>query len=182
VSLRDQSLAGFLSAAAEPTPAPGGGSSAAVTCALGAALVEMAAGIESQPTAAEEARALRERALELAEVELTSYAPVLEARRRGADDDAVSAALVEASQSPLAIAERAARVAELGAEVAAGAKPSVRGDAVTGVMLAEAAASAAAGLVATNLAGVVAPDLVGRSDGARATAQRARRAAEEASA
>jgi formiminotetrahydrofolate cyclodeaminase len=178
VSLRDQSLASVLAATAAPTPAPGGGSSSAAACALAAALVEMAAGIGSEvATAQEEARTLRLRALDLAEAELGSYAPVLEARRRGADDDAVAAALLEASRTPLAIAEAAARVAELGAGVAAAANPSVRGDAVVGVVLAEAAASAAAGLVTANLGGAGA--LVERARAARAAAGRARRAAEE---
>jgi hypothetical protein len=49
------------------------------------------------------------------------------------------------------IAETAAEVAELGVEVAASASPSVRGDALTGVVLAEAAASAAFRLVEINV-------------------------------
>jgi methenyltetrahydrofolate cyclohydrolase len=180
VSLADQTLSGFLAATAEATPAPGGGSSAAVVCALAAGLVEMAASIEATGSDVPgRARALRLRALELAEAELGSYAPVLEARRLPADDparsEAIEAALVEASRSPLAIAEAAAQVAELGAQVAGAAKPSVRGDAVTGVQLAEAAASAAAGLVATNLEGLDAGELADRADAARAAAESARR-------
>ena len=42
-------------------------------------------------------------------------------------------------------------MAELGAEVAAAASAAVRGDALTGVLLAEAAASAACRLVEINL-------------------------------
>ena len=180
MSLAEQSLSRFLAATAEATPAPGGGSSAAVVCALAAGLVEMAAAIEEQGSRTpERARALRLRALELAEGELSSYAPVLEARRLPADDPArsgaIEAALIEASLSPLAIAEAAAQVAELGAQVAGAAKPSVRGDAVTGVLLAEAAASAAAGLVATNLEGLHAGELSDRADAAKAAAESARR-------
>jgi formiminotetrahydrofolate cyclodeaminase len=150
VPLAGQSLAQFLDDVAGATPAPGGGSSTAVACGLGAALVEMAAGIGGADGA--RVRAVRERALELAEEELSSYAPVLEARRRR-EPERVGSALLEASRSPLEIAEAAAEVAEIGAEVAAQSNPSVRGDAIAGVLLAEAAACAAAGLVGINLAG-----------------------------
>src|SRR5688500_7978255 len=78
--LHKQPLESFLAAVAEATPAPGGGSSAAVGAALAAALVEMAARIASDYGTAEHASALRARALRLAEEELSSYAPVLEAR------------------------------------------------------------------------------------------------------
>ena len=76
-ALAEQRLAHLLDAVAEPTPAPGGGSSVGIACALAAALVEMAAGIGDAAGAdAVRARALRARALELAERELSSYAPV----------------------------------------------------------------------------------------------------------
>ena len=138
------------------TPAPGGGSTAACACALGAALVEMSAAI-SRSGEAERMRVLRDHALELAERELGSYEPVLEARRLPADDPErptrIDAALTEATAAPLAIAEAASEVAELGVGVAAASGPAVRGDAVAGVLLAEAAATAAATLVEINLAG-----------------------------
>ena len=128
--LCDLPLASVVSELAEATPAPGGGSAAACACALGAALVEMAAAIERRGES-ERMRILRKHALELAELD---------------------AALIQASAAPLAIAEAASEIAELGAGVAAAAGPAVRGDALTGVLLAEAAASAAAGLVEINLA------------------------------
>ena len=65
---------------------------------------------------------MRERALALAEDELSSYAPVLEAQRLPRDDPdraaRIDAALTDASRAPLAIAEAAAEIAALGAEVA----------------------------------------------------------------
>ncbi len=139
-----------------PTPAPGGGSTSACVCALGAALLEMAAVIEGRGEG-ERMRLLREHALELAERELGSYAPVLAARRLPADDPEratrIDEALTDASAAPLAIAEAASEVAELGAGIAAGSGRAVRGDALAGVLLAEAAAAAAAALVEINLAG-----------------------------
>ena len=117
--LSKQTLEGFLDSVAASTPAPGGGSSAAVAAALAAALVEMAARIGSAgggapSSAAEQASTLRARALRLAQEELTSYAPVLEAR----DEHERELALAAACEPPAQIAETAAEVAELGVEVA----------------------------------------------------------------
>jgi formiminotetrahydrofolate cyclodeaminase len=145
--LSKEPLEGFLSNVAAATPAPGGGSSAAVTAALAAALVEMSARLADHSDAASTAAGLRRRGLELAEEELTSYAPVLAARSA----DERSAALAAASEAPARVAEVAAGVAELGLDVAGSSSPAVRGDALTGVTLAEAAASAAARLVEINV-------------------------------
>ena len=178
--LAEQPLARFLEEVADPRPAPGGGTSAGCTCALAAALVEMAAAIARAEGAAR-ARALRERALELAEQELSSYEPVLVAVRLPRDDPArgarLEAALSDASGPPLAIAEAAAETAELGAEVAAASSPSVRGDAVTGAVLAEAAAAAAASLVEINLSGRTGDERLERAREARRRAGQARAAA-----
>ena len=161
--LSNQSVEDFLASVAEDTPAPGGGSSAGVTVALAAALVEMAARIGSSEEAAGRAGELRAEALRLADEELTSYAPVLEARTAADRTTALDAA----SEPPAQVAETSAAVAELGIEVARSSSPAVRGDALTGVLLAEAAAAAAARLVETNIgSGPV-------FDRARAAAERA---------
>lgn len=143
--LADQPLAEFLERVAAATPAPGGGSSVAVTCALAAALVEMAARLGGRD--AERLRALRERALELAQEELSSYAPVLAAE----DADQRATALVEASRPPREVADIATEVARLGTEAAQASSAAIRGDALAGVVLAEAAATAASRLVEINL-------------------------------
>ena len=153
-ALADQRLADLLAAVAAPTPAPGGGSSAGIVCALGAALVEMAAGIGDACDVAARAHALRIRALELAERELSSYAPVLEARRLPAEDPArparIAAALEEASAVPREIQAVAAEVVELAQRVRTDVSAAVRADAETGRLLAEAASAAAGLLVETN--------------------------------
>jgi methenyltetrahydrofolate cyclohydrolase len=168
--LGNQSLEDLLDAVAEDTPAPGGGSSAAVTAALAAALVEMAARLGSADEAADRAGALRAEALRLADEELTSYAPVLEAATPADRTTALDAA----SEPPAQVAETSAAVAELGVEVARASSPAVRGDALTGVVLAEAAAAAAGRLVETNLgSGPVlqrAHDAAERAANARASA------------
>src|SRR5215207_3094600 len=101
--LTEQSLEEFLDSVGEDTPAPGGGTSSAVTTALAAALVEMSARIGHEGTNGSAARAaeLRGEALRLAEEELTSYAPVLEAQTPADRTTALDAA----SEPPAQIAE-----------------------------------------------------------------------------
>src|SRR5215212_11113025 len=119
---------------------------------------------------ASRAAELRSEALRLAQEELTSYAPVLEAETAADRTTALDAA----SEPPAQIAEAAAEIAELGVEVASSSSPAVRGDALTGVVLAEAAAAAAARLVSTNItSGPV-------FDRARDAAERAAKARETA--
>jgi glutamate formiminotransferase/formiminotetrahydrofolate cyclodeaminase len=176
----DRSLASLLGEFAAPTPAPGGGSAAACTCALAATLVEMAAALEGSGEG-KRMRLLREHALELAERELGSYAPVLEARRLPRDDPErpgrIDAALADASGAPLAIAEAASEVAELGAGLATEAGPAIRGDVLAGVLLAEAAAAASAALVEINLEGRPGAEELARAREAADRAAAARRTA-----
>jgi methenyltetrahydrofolate cyclohydrolase len=144
----DRSLAALLAEIAASTPAPGGGSTAAVACALAAALVEMSAGPPH-----ERAAALRARALELADEDLSSYGPVLDAQR--SDPERLRAALSAASDTPLAIAAVGCEVAELAAElVHRRRRPHLEGDATAAALIAEAATRAAARLVELNLAGM----------------------------
>jgi formiminotetrahydrofolate cyclodeaminase len=168
--LGNQSVERFLAAVASDAPAPGGGSSSAVAAGLAAALVEMSARLARRSDAVSAAGELRRRAMTLAEEELTSYAPVLVAR----SEEERSAALAVASEPPALVAELAADVAELGIDVAASTSPAVRGDALAGVVLAEAAASAAARLVAIN---VKSGDLLERARLAEQRASKARSSA-----
>jgi len=124
------------------------------------------------------ASALRARALELAEVELHAYEPVLEALRLPPDDPEragrVSAAQAAASESPLEVARIAAELAELAADLAEAGNRNLTGDAIAGALLAAAAGQAAARLVAINLTeGPIvreATDLAGLAEVARAQA------------
>jgi len=105
--------------------------------------------------AARRAGELRARALELAEIELHAYEPVLEALRLPREDpgraDRVRAAREKASESPLGIAHVGAELAELAADLARTGNRNLAGDAIAGALLAEAAAQAAGRLVAINL-------------------------------
>lgn len=131
------------------TPAPGGGAAAAWACALGAGLVEMAAGFADDAESAARARELRAQALGLAERDGEAYAAALTARREGGD---IAAAMAGAAEPPLLIAEAGAELAELAAALAVTGKASLAGDAMTGALLAEAAARAAARLAEMDLA------------------------------
>ena len=167
-ALADRSLGQLLEQVAAESPSPGGGSSCALACALAAGLVEMAAGftlardeyaerhermIEIRTRAAQ----LRAQALALAEEELHVYAAVLDALREPAEQpgraERLDAALSDAADSPLAVARGAAEVAALADEVARTGNRHLRGDAVAGAVLAEAACAAAAHLAHLNLAG-----------------------------
>jgi methenyltetrahydrofolate cyclohydrolase len=162
-ALADRSLGQLLDQVAAESPSPGGGSSCALACALGAGLVQMAAGFtlarseyaeRHERMAAIRARAgdLRADAVALAERELHVYGAVLDALRLPEEEpgraDRLDAALSDAADSPLAVARTAAEVAELAAEVARTGNRHLRGDAV-----AEAACCAAARLADLNLAG-----------------------------
>jgi formiminotetrahydrofolate cyclodeaminase len=151
----ERPLAELLAAVAERSPAPGGGSAAAWCGAFAAALLEMSSGFAEAADAVRHASVLRGRLLDAGEAELRSYEPVLSAVRLPADDprraERLASSLSAASEAPLEIARAAAEVAELAASVAANSKPALRGDAVAGVVLAEAAVRAAAHLIEVNL-------------------------------
>jgi len=168
----ERPLSELLDRLAAATPAPGGGCAAAWCCALGAGLVEMAAGLtvanrcyaEVHPRMREiqtRAVALRAEALAAGDRDAEVYAAVLEARRaggagaaRGGGDprpERLAAALAAAAEPPLAVAAAGAEAGELGAEVAQRGNVELRGDAMAGVLLAEAATRAAARLVELNL-------------------------------
>jgi formiminotetrahydrofolate cyclodeaminase len=165
--IADHTLGELLDSLAAQTPAPGGGTAAALAGAAGAGLVEMATRFTlgrddhadrhaRMAEIWERAEQLRERLVALAQRELHAYEPVLEALALShADRDRsgrVRDALSLAADSPLAVAVAAAEVAELGAELTVSGNHRVAGDAITGTLLAEAACRAAGRLVEINLA------------------------------
>ena len=153
----DLSVAEFLRAVAAREPAPGGGAVAAVGVAAAAALAAMAARFSPRmDDLAERADLLRAEVLPLADADATAYGRVLAAYRisRDAPERAgqIAAALSEAADTPLAIAEIGAEVAAIGARVLDAGNPNLRGDALAAVRMAAAGVRTAAGLARMNLA------------------------------
>jgi formiminotetrahydrofolate cyclodeaminase len=159
----DRTLAEFMDDVAAETPAPGGGSVAAVVTALAASLAAMVARLsrkhwEDAAGAVAQAESLRARVAPLAEEDAVAYETVLLARRLPGDldpdvrDAALGDALSRAADVPLAIAEAATDVASLASELARLGNPNLHGDASAAAVLAEAAVRVSAKLVEINLA------------------------------
>jgi formiminotetrahydrofolate cyclodeaminase len=157
----DLSVRGLLDATASEALTPGGGALAALTGALAAGLVEMAARNspewELRGAAVAQAKVLRERLAELAPLNDEVYEQALASLRlpEGVDDHSrralIGTSLERAAAFPLAIAEAASNVAELAAVVAEDGDPTVRADATAAAMLSLGATRAAAHLVEINL-------------------------------
>ncbi len=131
--LSTTSLTSYLDALAAASPAPGGGSAAGVTGAMGAALVEMVAGLSLaksgaqggehsalQQAALERARSARAELLQLAEDDAVAYGAFMDALKlpKSSDDEraartsAISAAAQRAAEVPLATLRATVAVAE----------------------------------------------------------------------
>ena len=161
-SFLDNTVAELLERVSARTPAPGGGSVAAIAVTLAAGLATMAARFsvehwDGAAGAVAQGEALRKRAAPLADEDAAAYEQALEALRapRSGDPEArdreIGDALARAADVPLRIAEVATDVAELAAEVAERGNENLRGDAAAAAVLAEAGARMAANLVVINL-------------------------------
>jgi formiminotetrahydrofolate cyclodeaminase len=146
---------------AAETPAPAGGTAAAVAVGLGAALLAMSARFavprwDGAGALAARAEGLRAAVEPLAREDADAFAAVLAAIRSPREEpgraERIAAALSAAADVPFRIAEAAAEVADGAAEVAVRGNPNLCGDAAAAALLAEAGARAAANLVAINLA------------------------------
>ena len=153
------SVGEFLDLVASDTPAPGGGSVAAVAVALAAGLSGMAARLSTgqladAPELAEQADSFRRRVAPLATADAESYGSVLAAYREP-DPEARTArvrdALSGAADVPLAVAVAGSEVAGIAARLAEEGNPNLRGDALAAVLLAGAGVRAASALVGINL-------------------------------
>ena len=137
----------LLDAVPARTPAPGGGSVAAIAAALAAGLTAMAARFapdewERRAELVGRAEELRARIEPLAAEDASAYGAFM-ADRTDANRERIVAV-------PAELVAYSAELAALAALVAAEGNPSVRGDAAAGADLAAAAASIGARLVAVN--------------------------------
>jgi formiminotetrahydrofolate cyclodeaminase len=159
--LLDLPLREFLDRLAAEEPSPAGGSAAALGVAMGAALIAKVAKASTRwPEAGAvvaQAERLRRRTAPLAQSDADVYEEALAALHLPEQlepevrDMAIGQVLARAAEIPLVIAEAGADVACLAAEVAERGAPERRGDAIAAALIGEAAARAAANLVAINL-------------------------------
>ncbi|HUF29000.1 MAG TPA: glutamate formimidoyltransferase [Gemmatimonadaceae bacterium] len=193
-------VAGYLSALGDATPAPGGGSAAAHAGALAAALARMVAATtartKSRAADAPRMRELAARAARLADTFLAlarrdeaAYTAVVTARRANRADPAdpqrradLEAALLHAAEIPLDTARLCADAAELAAELATSGHRTAATDAVVGALLAEAACRASVVNVRVNVSelGTRNSELLRQADALVERASAARKQAERA--
>lgn len=170
MNLTDKSVANFLDELASNAPAPGGGSVAALSGALGAALVSMVCNLTLGKKGYEEVQgdiqdllarseALRQRLADLLEEDVKAYTGYSKAAKmpRSTDEEKAerSAAMLEAlkvaTDVPLSIAEAAVEVMDLCMPAAEKGNKWAVSDAGVAVLMAEAALRSAALNVLINL-------------------------------
>jgi formiminotetrahydrofolate cyclodeaminase len=161
-SYLDLPLGEFLDRLSSESPAPGGGSAAAMTVTFAASLVTMVARHSRSTWAdaagvAAQARKLQARCAPLAQQDAEAWEDALEALRGNGEigapsrDADLETKLARAAEVPLWIAEAGADVAMLAALTAEMGEGTYRGDAAAAALLAHAGSRAAANLVALNL-------------------------------
>jgi formiminotetrahydrofolate cyclodeaminase len=177
VSLGELTVRALAERLASRDPVPGGGSAAALSGVLAAALVQMVVELSvGRPGSEADEPALREIGLAaagaqrdllaLADRDAAAFAAVVGARRLPRDTDteraaraaALRAAMHDATRIPLRTVEFASDVLDLAARVAPIGNPHAASDAGVAAQLASAAARGAALNVRINLASLAADD------------------------
>ena len=185
--LCDLTVAEFLTVLAGDTPAPGGGSAAALAGALGSALVSMVARLtinreryaavqEEMARVRDHAEVLRLRLTALVDADAAAYDRVTAAYKLPKDieaakfqrAEAIQAALKGAVEVPLEVAAACADVLGLTCQVAAHGNRNAASDAAVGALLAYAGLQGAARNVRINLAAIQ-DDAFSLAAGLRAT-------------
>jgi formiminotetrahydrofolate cyclodeaminase len=171
VKLTEKPVTSFLDELASNAPAPGGGSVAALSGALGAALVSMVSnltlgkkgyeGVQDEIQALlARSEALRQEMTDLLEADVAVYTAYSQAAKmpreteeqKAARAEAMQAALKNATMVPMGIAEAAVRVMDLCLPCAEIGNKGAVSDAGVAVLMAEAALRSAALNVLINLA------------------------------
>ncbi len=164
--VNDPQFEPWLTELASSAPAPGGGAAAAVSAALGAAMVSMVCNLTlgkkryaaSEPLmkrALERAEQLRAEALSLIEQDAAAFDAVARAYalpRGEARSAAIQSALPRAAAVPLRTAEVAADIVELAESICEAANPNVLSDVAVAALSAGSAITSAAVNVEVNVA------------------------------
>ncbi len=173
MKLTDKPVTTFLDELASNAPAPGGGSVAALSGALGAALVSMVCNLTLGKKGYEEVQndiegllarseALRQELTDLLEADVAAYTAYSQAAKMPKDTDEQKAARTEAMQTalknatmvPMRIAEAAVKVMDLCMPTAEKGNKWAVSDAGVAVLMAEAALRSAALNVLINLGSI----------------------------
>jgi formiminotetrahydrofolate cyclodeaminase len=179
VKLTDKPVTNFLDELASNAPAPGGGSVAALSGALGAALISMVCNLTLGKKGYEEVQgnigdllahseAMRKELTDLLEADVAAYTGYSVAAKmpRSTDEEkaerakAMQAALKNATDVPLRIAEAAVKVMDLCMPAAEKGNKWAVSDAGVAVLMAEAALRSAALNVLINLGSLKDQDFV----------------------
>lgn len=173
MTFTEKSLQAFLDQVASAEPAPGGGTVAALSGALGASLVAMvcrltigkkgyeAASAEMQ-TLLSRAEALQRELTDLMQADTDAYARVMEAFKlpkttedeRGTRARAIQVALQHAADVPLRVAECCAQVLELARAVVEQGNKNAISDGGVGALMAKAGLQGAVFNVLINLSSI----------------------------
>jgi formiminotetrahydrofolate cyclodeaminase len=173
MKLTDKPVTTFLDELAGDAPAPGGGSVAALSGALGAALIGMVcsftvgrkayADVQDEMTGIHAgSEALRQRLADLIEADVEAYTGYSKATKMPRETDeqkaeraaAVQAALKTATEVPMGVAESAVQVMDLCMPAAEKGNKYLVSDAGVAVLMAEAALRSAALNVLINLGSI----------------------------
>ena len=168
--LTDKTVAEFMDALASSAPAPGGGSVAALSGALGAALVSMVcnltlgkkkyAGVQEEIVAlVDRSESLRRELMDLLEADVAAYTAVSRAYKmpRESDQDkatrsaAIQEALKKATLPPIQVAEACVKVLDLCTPAAEKGNVNAVSDAGVAALMAEAGLRSAALNVIINI-------------------------------
>ena len=179
MKLTDKPVTNFLDELASNAPAPGGGSVAALSGALGAALVSMVCNLTLGKKGYEEAQgdiegllaqseALRKQMADLLEADVAAYTAYSQTAKmprdteeqKAARTEAMQAALKNATMVPMRIAEAAVKVMDLCMPAAEKGNKWAVSDAGVAVLMAEAALRSAALNVLINLGTIKDADFV----------------------
>jgi len=160
--VKTQTVGEYLAALRSTAAVPGGGSAAALSAAMGAALVSMVAKLSARKATAEPDRAtldaihpeldqLADRLLDLSQLDIEAYRAVIDLRKAGAPEAELERAYEQAAEIPLAVATAAARALILAVDVSKRAWEMTASDLAVGDELLEAGFHGGLGNVAINL-------------------------------
>ncbi|MBC2639199.1 cyclodeaminase/cyclohydrolase family protein [Rhodococcus sp. NPDC056960] len=176
MTIRDDTIAGFLDSLAARTPAPGGGATGALHLGQAAALVSMVARYTTGTKYADHgllvericagADAFREKALQFADDDMAAFTAVIDAYRlpRGTDDEsasrtaAIASALAGAAAVPAEVVVAAGEVVALADTLLPVANRTVVSDVAAAAEAARAAATTARVNIEVNLPGITDAD------------------------